>query len=68
MARHRNIEYWDDERSIGNSLIVTLVRGLKFAADPLACEHVRGFDTVREAMQESRNAIPCDCQQCKVTK
>jgi hypothetical protein len=61
--RHSRILHWDDERSIGNSLIVTLAGGWKFSADPLSNEHVRGFDTVKEAMAEVRSAIPCDC--CK---
>ena len=38
------VEYWDDERSIGNAIIVTLCRGWRFAVQDV--EHVRGFDTV----------------------
>ena len=60
--KHRNIEFWDDERSIGNSLIVTLKKGLRFEERG---EHVRGFDTKRQAMSEVRNAQPCDCKECQ---
>lgn len=59
--RHNDIEHWDDERSIGNSLIVTLKKGLRF--DDRG-EHVRGFDTVKEAMSAVRAAQPCDCKNC----
>lgn len=60
-VKHAKIENWDDERSIGNSLIVTLKRGWRF--EDLA-EHVRGFDTKREAMQEVRAAKVCKCAEC----
>lgn len=59
--RHAKIESWDDERGIGNSLIVTLKPGWRF--EDLA-EHVRGFDTKSEAMAEVRAAKPCSCAQC----
>ena len=60
--RHKKIEHWDDERSIDNSLIVTLVKGWRFEERG---EHVRGFDTVKDAMAEVRAAQPCDCPVCK---
>jgi hypothetical protein len=60
--RLKKIEYWDDERSIGNSLIVTLKTGWRFKE---RAEHVRGFDTKREALAEVRSAVRCDCEQCK---
>lgn len=60
--RHKFIQFWDDERSIGNSLIVSLLPGRRFAE---IGEHVRGFDTIKDAMQEVRDSSPCDCVQCK---
>jgi len=60
--KHTKVEHWDDERSIGNSLIVTLKRGWAF--DPKEREHVRGFDTRREAMADIRKAQRCDCGEC----
>lgn len=60
--RHKKIEHWDDERSIENSLIVTLKKGWYFGERG---EHVRGFDTVKEAMQEVVESQPCDCSVCK---
>lgn len=45
---HPLVESWDDERSIGNGVIVTLVPGHFFYDD--CC--VMGFDTVREAKAE----------------
>lgn len=44
----------DDERSIGNSIIVTLKEGYYFKADP-GCG-VMGFDTAREAADGTRSA------------
>ena len=40
------IAYIDDERSLGNSIIVTLADGYEFADDP-GCG-VQGFDAVAE--------------------
>jgi hypothetical protein len=56
------VEDWSDERRIGNRLIVTLNWGWRF--EDLG-EHVRGYDTVREAKQGIRAAIPCACQECR---
>lgn len=61
IKRHKRIEHWDDERNIGNSLIVTLKTGWRFEQ---AGEHVRGFDTVKEAMADVRQALPCACSGC----
>ncbi len=47
-----HVAFVDDERNIGNSLIVTLVKGYCFKAEP-GCG-VRGYDTVTEAERESR--------------
>lgn len=43
--QHPLVEHWDDERDIGNGIIVTLIPGRFFYDD---CG-VMGFDTVREA-------------------
>lgn len=44
-----HVDFVDDERAIGNSIIVTLAAGWEFVAEP-GCG-VRGFDTVSEARQ-----------------
>ncbi len=62
--RHKRILFWDDERSIDNSLIVTLKHGYKFSADPQSNEHVRGFDTIKDAMHEVKSSIKCNCESC----
>jgi hypothetical protein len=50
------IAYIDDERELGNSIIVTLSEGWFFADEP-DCG-VRGFDTVGEVRQQTaRNAV-----------
>lgn len=60
--------YWDDERSIGNSLIVTLKSGWRFNTGPLLrpddATHVEGFDTVREANAAVAKAVKCECYEC----
>lgn len=60
------IEYWDDERREGNSLIITLHYGWSF--DPIEHEGVRGFDTVSEAKDAIRNATPCLCKECQAAR
>ncbi|MBU7589984.1 MAG: hypothetical protein KAF42_12300 [Sphingopyxis terrae] len=47
---HPLAEHWDDERGIGNGIIVTLLPGHLFYDD---CG-VMGFDTVREARDAIR--------------
>ena len=56
LDQRRWIAHIDDERSIGNSIIVTLAKGWYFA-DETDCG-VRGFDTVGEAKRETtRNCV-----------
>ena len=59
---NHKVMFYDDERDIGNSIIVTLNYGWHFAAYP--GEHVRGFDTTREAKQAIKEAVKCDCEDC----
>lgn len=47
MRQLGHIAHVDDERSIGNSIIVTLAKPFQFKDEP-GCG-VRGFDTVAEA-------------------
>ncbi len=62
--KSKKVMHWDDERSIGNSLIVTLNYAWKFTSDALGVEHVLGFDTATEARAAVREAVPCDCPEC----
>lgn len=51
-----HVAHVDDERGIGNSIIVTLKNEFCFAAEP--DYGVRGFDTVREAREGcARSAV-----------
>jgi hypothetical protein len=65
-GRHKKILDWSDERAIGNPVMVTLAQGFAFADNNRddAARHVRGFDTVKEAMHEVRAAAPCTCNRC----
>jgi hypothetical protein len=46
--KHHLIEYYDDERNLGNGIIVTLIPGVFFYDD---CG-VMGFDSPAEAKRE----------------
>lgn len=50
---HPDVEFWDDERSLGNGIIVTLRPGLFFYDD---CG-VMGFDTVKQARDGVRAVL-----------
>ena len=56
LQAHRNVEFCDDERQYENGIIVTLIEGLAFEADPHC--GVRGFDNFREAWTDVRTAVP----------
>lgn len=65
MSNAKHIEYWDDERSIGNGVLVTLAYGWSF--EPREHAGVRGFDTITEARRESakKSIYPCACDICR---
>lgn len=65
--RHSRILDWSDERAVGDPIMVTLVPGWAFdpAEDESAAGHVRGFNTVKEAMAGVRAARPCRCGRCR---
>lgn len=58
------VEYWDDERALGNSLIVTLKRGWKWSFDPRTPTHVEGFDRAQDARKALKSVMPCTCAEC----
>ncbi len=62
---HEIVEHWDDERDIGNSIIVTLKAGFEFGIDHFESRHVEGFDNVKDAVQGVKNFVPCYCDDCK---
>lgn len=49
-----HVAHVDDERELGNGIIVTLKQGFFFASDP-GCG-VRGFDSAKEAERGTRSA------------
>lgn len=64
-ALHKDprIDIIDDERSIGNSLIINLKDGWRFRAPD---EHVFGEDTAVEALASMKEVHECDCSDaCK---
>jgi hypothetical protein len=54
----------DDERSIGNSIIISLRDGFEFGTDTFERRHVEGFDTITEARVGVWCAIKCECDDC----
>lgn len=54
LASRRWIAHIDDERDIGNSLIVTLAPGWHFVDGE--CEGVRGFDTFSELKTDTKKS------------
>ena len=61
---HDRIAYWDDERSEGNGLIVSLKYGWQFA-DLGTGGHTDGFENVRQAVREIKQMVPCNCEECQ---
>jgi hypothetical protein len=66
LRAHPRVEIVDDEREMGNSVIVTLNRGWRFNDDG---EHVFGEDTPEECLAAVKARVkPCTCQECKAAK
>ncbi len=55
------IAHWDDERDMGNSIIITLKDGWCFE---FPGQHVEGFDTLTSARGAVRNSKKCQCSEC----
>ncbi len=64
--KHLRVLHWDDERSYGNGYIITTAYGWAFepSEDHNVAEHVKGFDTAREAKAELKWLRPCKCLRC----
>lgn len=56
------VMHWDDEREMGNSLIISLKDGWFF---PDTECHTSGFGTVKEAIEGLRDTRPCECEGCR---
>lgn len=71
--RGPKVLHWDDERKGGSlfgggKIVVTTSYGFAFEPheDWRTAEHVRGFDTVKEAQQALRHRVrPCTCWRCE---
>jgi len=63
LRRNKKVMFVDDEREIGNEIIITLDYGWRLP-DEYASEHVRGFDTVKEARDAVGRAQTCRCEEC----
>lgn len=60
------IENWDDERSIGNALIISLHDGWRWNHGDV--DHVAGFDTVAAVLVALRITTHCNCKTCQEAK
>lgn len=63
-SQKKKVMHFDDERAIGNSIIVTLNYGWCFTSDPLVPMHVEGFDTIKDAKEGINSAVKCECKEC----
>lgn len=65
LSRHPNIKWIDDERRLGNGIIITL-QGL--ALDPHEDEnqatHVFAEDTFKQVVDMLKQCKPCTCNWC----
>lgn len=61
------IAHWDDERAIGNSLIVSLKDGWRDGTDLAVC-HTLAEDNVSDMLYKLKATEPCDCLDCKGAK
>jgi hypothetical protein len=61
LAQHPRVEYVDGHESGCEDWLVTLRIGFRFAD---IGEHVRGFQTLSEAMREIRSVSICTCDYC----
>lgn len=59
------IAEYSDERASGNGIWIYYRNGLKSYTDPVGNQHQDHEDTVREIAYCVRNAMPCDCGDCK---
>lgn len=57
------VDHWDDERNIGNGIIIMIKSGFRWKFDDHGT-HVRGYDTVKEIVDELRSVVKCDCEEC----
>ena len=47
-------------------LILDLPGGFKFLHDAWSIEHVRGFESLEEMLNDIKNWVgPCDCDECQ---
>ena len=68
LKKNKFILFVDDEREMGNSLIVTLVPGYAWSEDKDLSgsrEHVRGFDQISEVRDDLKFIIKCKCSSCR---
>ncbi|WP_262029720.1 hypothetical protein [Microvirga sp. Mcv34] len=66
LQTHPRVEIVDDEREMGNSVIITLNRGWRFNDEG---EHVFGEDTPEECLVAVNTRVkPCACSECQAAK
>lgn len=59
------IAEYSDERGSDNGIWLYYRAGWKSASDPMGCQHQDHEDTVQELAVCARDAVRCDCDDCK---
>lgn len=62
------IASYSDERAYDNPIFIGYVEGWKSWTDPVGLQHADAEMTIKEILYCVRNAIPCDCIDCKTGK
>lgn len=71
LRSHKKVQYIDDFRNVGDSIIISLNPGWRFGFDELwynnadEGDHVEGTDTVNGARDLVSKAVPCNCKECR---
>jgi peptide methionine sulfoxide reductase MsrB len=56
---------YNDERSSDNPIFIGYVKGWKSFTDPVGLLHADAVENVTDAVYHVRNAVPCNCKDCK---
>ena len=62
---HSRVMHWDDERNIGNYILITLDHGWRTEGTDINPNHTICAYTIKEGVEYVRDAVSCNCKECK---